>query len=122
MSDNPAHDRASDIARELYDACNAFKEDDAQWQRMAVAIQAADGEIKRLRAALENAGQGSDRPCDSPSGTGSSRGEAVSCMENSWLREAWLTVKCGLQWPFTWRHASSCPLRHRNFPPAERKS
>lgn len=36
------------IARELFDACNAFKEDSKQWQRIAVAIQAAEEEIERL--------------------------------------------------------------------------
>lgn len=36
------------ITRELFDACNALKEDDSQWQRIAVAIQAAGSEIDRL--------------------------------------------------------------------------
>lgn len=42
----------SNSAPELFDACNAFKDDSKQWQRIAVAIQAAEEEIERLTREL----------------------------------------------------------------------
>lgn len=44
---------AKTIGRELYDACNAFKDDSTQWLGITIAIQSAQDEIERLQAALK---------------------------------------------------------------------